>query len=81
MKTYDLKAEKLDLITWIAQLQDVSLIETLKMLKRKGNKVGFEIPNWQQEEVLDRLSELKRNPETAIDFDKVLNELEKKHGL
>jgi hypothetical protein len=51
MKTQKIELEKLNLITWIAELQDVKLIQKLKEL-RKAN----DIPQWQMDEV-DRISE------------------------
>jgi hypothetical protein len=56
MKTHDLQTEKLDLISWITQLQDISLIEKLKKLRVKNASTDIIIPQWQQEEVNKRLS-------------------------
>ena len=57
MDTYDLKAEKLDLINWIAQLQDASLIEKLKSLR---SKVNSDIPNQEQKIVQERIANTKK---------------------
>ncbi len=39
------------------------------------------IPEWQKEEVKNRLEDLKQNPESAIDFDSTISNLEQKYGL
>lgn len=36
-----------------------------------------EIPQWQKNESLRRLEIYKKNPENALDFDTVMNEIEK----
>lgn len=41
------------------------------------NKID-EIPEWQKEEVNHRMQELEENPETAIDFDKMLLKVQNK---
>lgn len=38
----NVQAEKLDLITWLAQLQDVSLLEKLKEFRRKAEIEAYE---------------------------------------
>ncbi len=39
------------------------------------------IPQWQIDEVNERMVELEKNPEKAIDFDKAISDIEKKYGL
>ena len=56
----------------------------MKVFQQMGLDIadkGIDIPKWQQELALKRLEELNKNPEKAIDFDDMINELEKKHGL
>ncbi|NOX48834.1 MAG: hypothetical protein GXO89_17875 [Chlorobi bacterium] len=77
MDTLEIKEEKLNLIAWIANIQDVSIIEKLKSVQDKY----ISIPNWQRKETNKRLSEIDKNPDSAIDFDKMLSALEKKHVL
>ncbi len=77
MNTQNIQADKLSLITWITQLQDVSLIRKLKNIQTDN----VEIPQWQIEEVNKRLKDLDKNPGNAIDFDKTLDRLEEKYGL
>ena len=38
---------------------------------------GFDVPQWQQDEVLRRLELYKKNPKSASDFDKAMDEVEK----
>jgi hypothetical protein len=37
----------------------------------------IDIPAWQVKEVARRMEAYKNNPETALDFDQVMNEIEK----
>jgi len=39
------------------------------------------IPQWQVNEVNERLAYLKEHPEEAIDLDKTIDRIEKKYGL
>ena len=39
------------------------------------------IPQWQKDEVNQRLKDLEKYPERAIDFDIVMEDIEKKYGL
>jgi hypothetical protein len=77
MNTLEIKEEKLNLIAWIADIQDISIIEKLKNFQSKF----ISIPDWQSKEVNKRLLKIDKNPENAIDFDKMLLSLEKRHGL
>jgi hypothetical protein len=38
----NVQAEKLELITWLAQLQDVNLLERLKEFRRKAEAEAYE---------------------------------------
>ncbi len=51
MDIQNLQNEKLELITWISQLQDFSVIEKLKSIQSKSQ----EIPQWQKDEIDRRL--------------------------
>ena len=47
-------------------------------LKNKYTDIEqFDIPAWQIEEVRNRLADYKNNPEQALDFDTVMDEIEK----
>ena len=39
------------------------------------------VPQWQKDLTLKRLAELEKDPSKAIDFDSMLDDLEKKYGL
>jgi hypothetical protein len=41
----------------------------------------IDIPKWQQDLTLKRMAELDKDPSKAVDFDTVIDRLEKKHGL
>ena len=56
----------------------LEFVRTLDFVKKENS---MSIPKWQQELTLKRLKELDKDPSKAIDFDGMLNELEKKHGL
>lgn len=59
MNAKDMQAEKLDLITWISQLQDISLIEQLKKIRVKNDTTDFPIPEWQKKIVRERIKTTK----------------------
>lgn len=47
-------------------------------LKNKYTDIEqFDIPAWQIEEVRNRLADYKNNPEQALDFDTVMDDIEK----
>ncbi len=56
MNTQNINSEKIDLINWIANLQDNSMIERLKKLHSSSNT----IPQWQKDEVLRRIETTSR---------------------
>ncbi|MBL1281180.1 MAG: hypothetical protein COA33_012955 [Fluviicola sp.] len=58
-----------------------ALLEFVRTLDFVKKETSTGIPEWQQELTLKRLQELDKDPSKAIDFDDMLNELEKKHGL
>ena len=64
MDTVEIQAEKLTLINWISQLQDVTLITELRRIQKS---VTVEIPQWQQDIVLDRIKNSK--PEDYISWE------------
>jgi hypothetical protein len=54
MDTLQLQEEKLTLIHWISQIQDVSLITKLRYIQKSNSE---EIPQWQQDFVLERMKD------------------------
>ncbi len=53
----------------------------LKTLDYVSVKEENDIPQWQIDEVNQRIKSLEKHPEKAIDFDVMLQGLEKKYGL
>ena len=51
MTTQEIQAEKLSLINWISQLQDISLINKLKRIKEDN----IEVYQWQKDIVRERI--------------------------
>ena len=56
-------------------------MELLDQLDFEAIGRDFDIPEWQQQMTLNRLKELDENPDSTIDFDKMINHLESKYGL
>ena len=54
MDALQLQEEKLTLIHWISQIQDVSLITKLRYIQKSNSE---EIPQWQQDLVLERMKD------------------------
>ena len=52
-----------------------------KLLQDLFVKEVNEIPEWQIQEVNDRISELDKNPISAIDFDEMLLRVKQKYDL
>jgi len=55
----------------------LAFIKTLDYVSISEN----EIPQWQINEVENRLADLEKHPEKAIDFDHAIERIEKKYGL
>lgn len=63
-----------------------SFIKSLRSAHIKSSQVkeiedDFSIPTWQQDLTLKRMAELDKQPKSAINFDDMIDRLEKKHGL
>ncbi|MCK4663522.1 MAG: hypothetical protein KAT68_11695 [Bacteroidales bacterium] len=71
MNIQEIQADKLSLINWISQLQDISLINKLKNIQEDN----FEIPQWQQDIVLERMKTAK--PEDYIPWEEAKKLLRK----
>lgn len=57
----------------------LSFIKTLDYVAVSNEELS--VPNWQIKEVEKRLKTLEKHPEEAIDFDKTIQNIEKKYGL
>ena len=73
MNTQNINTEKINLINWITNLQDSSMIERLKELYLSNDT----IPQWQKDEVLRRVETTPREDylseedfESKLDFTK-----------
>ena len=69
MNTQNIQTDKLSLITWITQLQDISLIKKLKKIQAKTNDIEFHIPEWQKNIVRERIKNTK--PEDYLSWEEV----------
>jgi hypothetical protein len=68
-KIMDIQAEKLNLIAWISQLQDTSLITKLKSIQADEAAV----PEWQKDIVRDRIKDGK--PEDMVPWKEARKQL------
>lgn len=59
-----------------ALLEYIKTLDFAKLTPSKGQD-EIDIPAWQVKEVTRRMKAYKNNPETALDFDQVMNEIEK----
>jgi hypothetical protein len=60
-----------------AFLSFIKTIDFISLVDEEGNN----IPQWQIDEVNNRVEELKKHPEKAIDFNQMLDRIQVKHGL
>ena len=56
-------------------------MELLDQLDFKAVGREFDIPEWQKNMTLKRLKSIDENPESAVDFDEMLNRIESEYGL
>jgi len=70
MDALQLQEEKLTLIHWISQIQDVSLITKLRYIQKSNSE---EIPQWQQDLVLERVKDSR--PEDYISWEEAEKQL------
>jgi len=59
----------------------IELAKQLGLEIQKEETLDVEIPQWQKDLTLKRLEQLDKGQSKAIDFDDMLNRLERKHGL
>lgn len=55
----------------------IPIAEWNELKNRYKDIEQFDIPKWQIEEVRNRLADYKNNPEQALDFDTVMDDIEK----
>lgn len=68
MNIQQIQNDKLNLISWITQLQDVSLIEKLRKIQAKTD-TSDTIPEWQKNIVRERIKNSK--PEDYLSWEEV----------
>ena len=73
MKAQDIPTEKQSLITWITQLQDITVIEELKEIRLKNDTADPIIPEWQRQLVRDRIKNTK--PEDYKSWEEIEQQL------
>ena len=72
MSTQEIQTEKLSLISWISQLQDISTISRLKSIQYKN----VDIPQWQKNIIDHRLGLIDSGEEIFYDFEEAIKEIE-----
>lgn len=58
----------------------LEFIKTLDFIS-VNESTDFDIPKWQQEITLKRMEELEKDKSKSVDFDQMIEKLERKHGL
>ncbi|AFL84233.1 Putative addiction module component [Belliella baltica DSM 15883] len=69
----DIQTIKLDLILWLSQLQDASVLQKLQSVKEEH---GFTLSEAQKNLLDERLESYKNNPDDLLDWEDLLKELE-----
>lgn len=69
----DIQTIKLDLILWLSQLQDASVLQKIQTVKEEH---GFTLSEVQNSLLDERLESYKNNPDELIDWEDLLKELE-----
>ena len=77
MNTQQLQNEKLNIINWITQIQDYSLVEKIKALMSSSDKL-YTLTN-EQQKILD--SQIGLDPKLYTDADKLYDDLKSKYEL
>jgi len=70
---------KLNLHQLIDNISDDTILESVYQLLSKvsGKDKNYKIPQWQINEVNDRLAEYKKDTSIALDFNDAINDIEK----
>ncbi len=58
----------------------INFIKTLEFISTDDKEIN-NIPQWQQDITLKRLEELDNDPSKAVDFDEILEKIERKYDL
>ena len=73
----NIQLQRNKLIQQIQVINDVDLLKTIKSLLDYSAKkeIDFEVPQWQQDEVMKRLNEVKQNPNLIINRSELNNRI------
>ena len=77
----DIQAQKTIIIEQFKQLNDINLINAIKSLLDyaiKKEKDIYDIPEAQQQMVMERYDKVRKNPERLLDLDEAINTLKAK---
>jgi hypothetical protein len=77
MSTQQLQKDKLNIINWISQLEDISLVEKLKAIMSSSNK-KYAITK-EQQKILD--SQIGLDSQLYTDAEKLYSDLKAKYEL
>lgn len=69
----DIKSTKIDLIKWLTEIQDTSILEKVRAFKEQAENLSDE----QSILLNDRIEQYGKNPENVLDWDEVISDLEK----
>jgi len=70
----DIQSIKVDLIHWLTELQDRSVLEKLQAFK---NQQETELSDAHKALLDERIASYENDPEQVLDWENVMNELEK----
>lgn len=73
----NIQLQRNKLIQQIQSINDIDLLKTIKSLLDYSAKkeTDFEVPQWQQEQVMQRLNEIKQNPDLTINRSELNNRI------
>ncbi len=73
----NIQLQRNKLIQQIQVINDVDLLKTIKSLLDYSAKkeIDFEVPQWQQDQVMQRLDEVKQNPKLIINRTELNNRI------
>lgn len=69
----DMQKIKLDLIHWLSELQDPSILRKLKAIKDQENQMSSE----HKDLLNERMASYENDPKQAFDWDDVMSDIEK----
>ncbi|MFK7756236.1 MAG: addiction module protein [Flavobacteriales bacterium] len=73
----NIETRKISIVQYILGLQRDDILGKIEDIISSNSSEDIQIPEWQKQEVKQRLEEYRRNPDSAIDFDKAMDDIEK----